>query len=466
MRYLRKLVLVQRALLVVALCVGARQATAQNFAVLHRFDGTDGSGPNAPLVEGFDGMLYGVTDAGGAIGGGTIFKIGISGAFYSIYSFCISSTECLTGGQPQSLSIDQNGYYNGVAFGGGSNGGGTVFNMTPGGTVTTLYNFCLQNSCIGGAEPLTSAQSADGSIYGITRGSGTHNAGIVFKIAGANKLSMVYKFCALYGCVDGEYPSSLIQSTDGNFYGTTTAGGANHYYGSVFKLTPAGVLTVLHSFCSEANCADGESPNHLIQAADGNFYGTTPSEIFEITPDGVFTVLSTLSAGTAEGLIQATDGNLYGSICALYSAAPNTIFRLGPDGTVETVFNFAATNAGTCPRGLMQATNGMLYGVAEHGGQPGNEGVFGTVFRLNLGLKPFIKTVLTSGAVGARVTIIGRNLTGASSVSFNGTPAVYTVSSSGIEIVTSVPAGATSGPVTVTTPSGSLTSNVVFTVLP
>jgi uncharacterized repeat protein (TIGR03803 family) len=181
-------------------------------------------------------------------------------------------------------------------------------------------------------------------------------------------------------------------------------------------------LTTLYSFCPQATCADGQAPNGgVIQATDGNFYGTTV-------------------AGGANG---------YG-----------TIFKITSAGTLTTLHSFDSTD-GENPYGqLLQATNGNLYGTTSYGGPNG----YGTVFSLSIGLGPFVVTRPTSGAVEAKVVILGNNLAGTTSVAFNGTAATFTVVSPS-EITATVPSGATTGPVVVTTPGGALTSNVSFRVI-
>jgi uncharacterized repeat protein (TIGR03803 family) len=167
---------------------------------------------------------------------------------------------------------------------------------------------------------------------------------------------------------------ALVQSTDGSFYGTASEGGA-YGYGTVFKITPTGTLTTLYSFCSQSGCSDGASPfGALVQDTNGTFYGTT---------------------------------------------------LLG----------------GACP---------------ECGG---------TVFSVHVGLGPFVKSQPAFGRMGAVVKILGTNLTGANSVTFNGTAAALTVVSNSL-ITTIVPTGATTGTVQVATPSRTLSSNVPFRVAP
>jgi uncharacterized repeat protein (TIGR03803 family) len=151
---------------------------------------------------------------------------------------------------------------------------GTVFKMTPDGNLTTLAGF-------EGANPRALVQASDGNFYGTTEAGGTSKncnggCGTVFKITPSGTLTTLYSFCSLANCADGWNPwAGVIQATDGNFYGTTELGGANCAplgCGTIFRMTPGGSLTTLYSFCSQANCADGAVPYAgLIQASDGNF---------------------------------------------------------------------------------------------------------------------------------------------------------------------------------------------------
>jgi uncharacterized repeat protein (TIGR03803 family) len=217
--------------------------------------------------------------------------------------------------------------------------------------------------------------------------------------------------------------ASLVQANDGNFYGTTTSGGRGNG-GTLFKITPGGTLTLVHTFTGLNG--DGYSPYApLVQATDGNLYGTTEN-------------------GGTTGL-----GN---------------IFQVTPTGTVTTLYSFCVHN--NCADGdepftaLIQATDGNFYGGTNWGGADGD----GTIFRLSTGLPPFVELQPTIGQVGTPVTILGTNLTGATSVTFNGTPATFNVVSSS-EITTTVPTGATTGTVQVTVGSNNLISNADFQVL-
>jgi uncharacterized protein (TIGR03437 family) len=227
--------------------------------------------------------------------------------------------------------------------------------MTPGGTLTTLYAFCSQANCSDGQEPGAGLiQASDGNFYGTTSLGGIfpndalsgapNGYGTVFKITPGGALTTLYRFCSMGGsCADGEDPSgALIQASDGNFYGITLGGGANArpYGGTVFKITPGGTLTTLYSFCALANCADGNSPYAgLIQASDGNFYGTTSGggahgygTVFRITPGGTLTTVDSFDgadgASPLAGLIQASDGNLYGTTYEGGAYGSGTVFKL------------------------------------------------------------------------------------------------------------------------------------------
>jgi uncharacterized repeat protein (TIGR03803 family) len=217
----------------------------------------------------------------------------------------------------------------------------------------------------------------------------------------------------------------LIQGNDGSLYGTTRTGGPSGF-GTIFKVTTGGVLTVLHSFA----------------VADGTF------------PTGV--------------LVQATDGNLYGiafsggDVSCSYGgySGCGTVFSITPGGTFTTLHSFDRTDGMWPYAGLVQGTDGNLYGTTS-----GDVGLhlFGTVFKMSLGLAPFVKTVPVAAYPGKQIFILGNNLTGATSVSFNGTAASFTVVSA-TEITATVPVGSTTGTVVVTAPGGSLASNVAFRV--
>src|ERR1019366_8343259 len=344
----------------------------------------------------------------------------------------------------------------------------------PAQTLTTLYTFCSQSGCTDGANPYAElVQATNGDLYGTTQGGGTNlGYGTVFKITPGGTLTTLYSFCSQSGCTDGAVPDAgLVQAANGNFYGTTYYGGTNKR-GTVFKITPGGTLTTLYSFCSQTNCTDGADPTAgLVQGTNGGLYGTAQEggangygTVFKITPTGTLTTLhrfnGTDGATPYAGLVQAADGDFYGTTGGSGINNDGTVFRITPGGTLTTLYSFFTD--GQYPyAGLVQDTNGDFYGTTLKGGA--NDG--GTVFRLSVGLGPFVKIRPPYGKVGAAIKILGTNLAGATSVSFNGTAAVFTVVSSS-EITTTVPAGASSGAVQVVTPSGTLSSNASFSVVP
>jgi uncharacterized repeat protein (TIGR03803 family) len=468
------------ACLVLLFCAAAISASAQTFTTLMSFDGTDGHFPG-PLVQGFDGNLYGNTAEGGSNSRkpyGTTYKVTPTGTLTSLYSFC-GRSNCTDGGQPAAgLALSTAGdFYGTTDFGGlnGQVGYGTVFKISPSGALTDLYDFCAQPDCEDGAGPTAGVLlAADGNFYGTTqRGGGDSSFGTIFKITPAGILTTLYSFASTGGA-NGFYPTGLTQATDGNFYGTTSGGALG--YGTVFKMTPAGTLALLYSFCGQANCTDGSYPNAaLVQASDGNFYGTTSQggtnnygTIFKITPAGMLTTLYSFCAQAScedgayptAALIQA-DGNFYGTTSGQLATNLGTIFRFSQGSTLTTLHSFSGTDGELPYAGLLQATNGYLYGATADGGTSAD----GTVFSLSIGLSPFIETLLTSGKAGTSVPILGNNLTGTTSVAFNGIAATFTVVSD-TEITVTVPSGATTGFVTVTTPSSTLKSNKPFHVVP
>jgi len=459
---------------------------AQTFYPVFLFGGTNGNEPMAALVQGTDGSLYGTTAYGGPgfsypyyAGDGTVFKLSGGGALTTLHNFC-SQSGCPDGELPYAgLVQGADGNFYGTTEFGGVNGAGTVFKITPTGTLTTLYNFCSQSLCTDGEIPGAALiQAADGYLYGTTEDGGAgvyefpNGGGTVFKVTPDGKLTTLYSFCSSGGvCPDGQGTyAALVQATDGDFYGTTGYGGANGNAGTVFKITPSGALTTLYSFCavgSYPNCTDGQWPYAgLVQATNGDFYGTTSSggaandgTIFKITPSGTLTTLYSFDSqgGSHAALIQGTDGNLYGTAG---DGTASTAFKITLGGTLTTLYTFSSPDSGSDPNGLVQATSGYFFGTTN------GEGVnYGTVFGLSVGLGPFVKTQPHFGAVGAAITIFGTDLTGATSVTFNGTPAAFEVVSA-TEVRTSVPVGATTGSVQVTTPGGALASAGPFLVAP
>jgi uncharacterized repeat protein (TIGR03803 family) len=462
----------------IAFCVAtAVFSPAQTFTTLASFAASGGPTGAGTLVQGLNGNFYATTVGGGANQLGTVFEVTPAGTLTTLYTFC-SQTNCVDGYYPSNLVAANNGNFYGTTNGGGASNYGSVFFVTPAGKLTTIYNFCALANCVDGAFPqgrLTLA--ANGNFYGMTgSGGGAYGVGTIFEMTPSGNLTTIYNFCPQTGCADGAGPVGLAQGPNGNFYGATEQGGTQGY-GTLFELTPQGVLTTLLTF----NFADGDSPlAGPALAANGNFFGTTRfggnndgGTIYSLTPAGKFATVFKFTCtvtycpdgtGPYDVLMPATDGNLYGTT-AFGGSTGNygTIFSLTLTGKLTTLYTFcsqAGCADGVEPlAGLLQATNGNFYGTANTGGANNA----GTVFSLSMGLAPFVETRPTSSKVGAKIIILGNNLTGATGVSFNGTAATYTVVSA-TEITATVPAGATTGTVRVTTPGGTLKSNVAFRV--
>jgi len=472
--------------LVVAFCIATAIASpAQTFTTLFNFSGRNGWSPYSSLTQGVDGNFYGTTYQGGSYynlqagdyGYGTVYRITPAGRQKVIHSF----GPAFGSGPDTGLVLGTDGNFYGTTY----DYPGTVFKIKAGGKLTTLAGDW------GIVAPLV--QGTDGNFYGTTEyggtGCGNTGCGTVFKITPSGTLTTLYDFCSQPNCTDGSNPyGALVQATDGNFYGTTSRGGGSADSGTVFKITPSGTLATLYSFCSQPNCSDGSGPNGgLVQATDGSLYGTTSGggvsdggTVFKITLSGTLSTLYSFcsqlncpdGAYPFDSLTQGTDGNFYGITvggggrdCPYESQGCGTVFAITPAGTLTTLHSFCLQNCddGFDPlAGLVQGTDGSFYGTtAGYLGEPVIN--LGTVFNLSVGLGPFVKTNPTSGHLGTKVVILGNNLTGTTAVSFNGTAAKFRVVRS-TEVTAKVPKGATTGPVTVTTPSGTLTSNVQFMI--
>jgi uncharacterized repeat protein (TIGR03803 family) len=465
---------------------------AQTYTLLADFNGTNGGDPGyVTLVQGPDGNLWGTTIGGGPEAVGTVFKMTPTGTLTTVYNFCMLAN-CDDGSYPYGglvLGSDGN-FYGTTEQGGGQYELGIVFKLTPEGELTTLHYFC-ENGCSDGYNPKAAlVQGTDGNFYG-TSTQGGLGYGAVFKITPGGTLTPLHSFEG----GDGRYPvAGLIQAADGDFYGTTVQGGDGSCFdgcGTVFKITPGGTLTMLHSF----NSSDGASPYApLVQGTDGNFYGTTETggafcnggcgTVFKMTPAGTVTTLHSFRGFPNDGgfpmggLLLGPNGIFYGTTtqggldpsqadCLGYGVGCGVIFEISPGGSMKIEHFFAGFPiGGSEPNGgLALATNGTFYGVTSGGGPYCNTFGCGTAFSVSSNFAPFVETVPPSSGLGAAVNILGTNLTTATSVTFNGTPATFNVVSSSL-ITTTVPAGATSGKVQVVTPVGTLTSNVPFRVLP
>jgi uncharacterized repeat protein (TIGR03803 family) len=384
-------------------CVGLTIAPAQSFTSLLSFDGSNGAFPQGSLVEGTHGKLYGTTPYGGAYGGGTVFEITSNGKVKTLHSF-----DGTDGGAPYAgLIRSRTGNLYGVTSGSGLRAAsGTVFEITPAGKLTTLYIFCSQPNCIDGATPYAGlVEGTNGNFYGMTYRGGTHNGGTIFEVTPEGKLTTLHSFCSEMNCTDGEAPllASVVQGRNGNFYGTTPMGGA-YGLGTVFEITPNGKLTTLHSF----DGIDGEIPYAgLMQGSDGHFYGTTleggayhSGTIFEITRKGKLTTLHSfdgIDGGLPyAGLVEGSNGKFYGTtFSGGASSYGGILYETTRKGKLRTLYSFCAESDcvdGRYPvAGLTQEANGNFYGTTFVGGTYGSSDCdpygnygCGTLFRLTM----------------------------------------------------------------------------------
>jgi uncharacterized repeat protein (TIGR03803 family) len=455
-------------------------ASAQTYTKLYTYPIGAGaySGAGFPQVmsQGRDGDLYSTIQNDGTKNVGTVYKMTTGGTPSTIYNFC-TVTSCTDGGYPNggaTLGFDGNSY--GTTTGGGTHAAGTVFKVTPTGTLTTLWNFA--NGTDESAPLYTTLLGQDTNMYGVSVGQYHGQYGAFFKVSSSG----VFKALADFTSANGALPNLPTQGTDGNFYGTTKFGGTKNL-GVVYKITPAGKITVLHNFTGYVSSTvyDGTYPlGVLVQGNDGDFYGTTyeggaynEGSVFKISASGVYTLLYSFHFVSPTfdgqrpwaGLVLGTDGNFYGTTQFGGKNNSGTIFKITPAGNETVEYNFCSI-AG-CADGIypitpvVQHTNGKFYGNTT-----GNS-LGGSVFySLAMGLAPFAQLVLWSGKVGATAEILGQGLSGTSSVSFDGIPATTFAAVSNTYLTAKVPAGAKTGSVSVVTSGGTLISSHIFLVVP
>jgi uncharacterized repeat protein (TIGR03803 family) len=427
-----------------------RLTPAGALTTLVQLTGTTGAFPGATptgsLVQGADGHLYGTTVGGGVNGFGTVFRVTLGAGFTSLVSFSGTTGSALGNGPKGGLVQLAGGTFFGTTQTGGMGNVGTVFAMTPAGVLTTLVSFTGSTGAVLGSTPQGDlVEGTDGLLYGTTNGGGLNNNGTIFKITPEGLLTTLVNLSAapnlgrlaqggdgrLYGAVLGgggavgvgilqagmpnEAPArlatltpvtgttalnaraGLLSGPDGNLYGTTLAGGVINS-GSVFRMTPAGVLTTLISFTGNTGTNPGSSPQApLILGADGNYLGTTSSggtggfgALFRMTPAGVQTTLISFTGTTGANLgsspqaplLLASDGNYYGTTTTGGSTGLGTVFRLTPAGVMTTLATFTGTlgtTLGSTPSGLLaQGADGAIYGTTNGGGLSSS----GTVFRI------------------------------------------------------------------------------------
>ena len=443
-----------------AMCTQAQTVTA-----LASFDGPVAEFPASP-VQATDGNFYGVA-TGGIHGVGVMYRMTPDGSLSTAHSFCTQKPLCADGKDVlvgPILGSDGNLY--GATSYGGSSDTGVIYRMSPDGEFTVIHNICPTNTCPDGTDISWLTEGSDGNFYGATADKGSHNDGEVFRVSPSGEFRVLHNFCSLADCADGGLASSPpIEGIDGNFYGVARGGGGLQG-GVMYEITSSGTYSVIHNFCdySDDNCS-GAQPLSLVQDVSGNFFGVTTfagahgvGSLFEVTANHQYKVLHSfdLISGTPlPGLTPGSDGNIYGKAVGS-RANGGTIFSVTPSGAYTRVYslsNDCVVGCGLFWGPLFQGTDGRFYAGTTSGGSNND----GTVFALDNGLGAIVKTAPTVGKVGRSVLILGNGLIGASNVTFNGVPATFTVESD-IYLKATVPLGATSGTVSVVTPLGTLSS--------
>lgn len=391
---------------------------------------TDGAYPRVPPVQAQDGNLYGTT-ANGTIA--VLYKITTTG------TFTVMATLAAQSYSPLLLGTDGNLY--GTTVYGGTYNAGTVVQFSPTSkALKTLFSFHTEASPYG---PLM--QATDGALYGTTTGGGTGSGGVVYRVTTAGAYKVLYNFTV--SSATGSHPfAGLVQGSDKFLYGVTSTGGSNGL-GVLFKISTSGTLTVLHNF----GTTDGDTPlSTPLLHTNGTIYGIT-SHGGSHAPDGVFySFTNNLKPFVQPVVLHSAKVNAsVGLLGQGFNTATGVTFGTGTGTLTVTNDTFATGKI------LSGATTGAIT-VKEPGGN--------LLSALNFKITPSVKTFSpTSGPVGTVVTITGTSFTQATAVKFGTVAATFTVNSD-TQITATVPTGAVTAKISVTTPGGTANSTTSFTV--
>ena len=364
--------------------ISAGSSAKAGLQTLHTFEARPLS-PQGSLVQGADGDTYGTTQVGGRDQEGTVFKITATGEMVVLHSFTRSSNGGVDGGQPRTgLTLASDGNFYGTTVVGGTNGHGTIFRITPQGSLTTLYRF---GSSSNETNPTALVQGNDGQLYGTTEGSGPDYPGTAFKLSPDGVYTRLYLFSGFGNGLDGGFPGPLMKAQDGNLYGLTASGGT-HNHGTLFRLNLGGGVTPIYNFESSQG---GGSRTRLVELSAGEFYGTSAGygnlgSIYRITTSGVYTTLHSFTGGPdlieSEYLVVGSDGNLYGA-CPVGGSGgqppsdAGIVFRITPSGVFDIIHSFSGGLDGRRPRCALVRTGEQTFrGITLEGGLYGA----GTIF--------------------------------------------------------------------------------------
>ncbi len=437
------------------LATAAATTAAQGYQSLYNFGLNTPNSPGRSLAQSRGGTIFTTTEDWNNQKG-TVIRVTTAGQLTILHHFTTGTRIIPRGG----VTLATDGLFYGTTQWGGLYGYGDIYRTNSTGATTILHNFTGDD----GAYPVDAPiESIAGDFYGVTEGNA--NQGSIYKITESGVFTVLHKFPGT-----NDFPTGpLVQATNFAFYGTSCAGGANGA-GSIFRFDVNGNYAVVYSF----NTTDGACPQTgLLQASDGNLYGVTSQGgstqngvLFRLSLDGSFAVLHDFT-GALDGavpctLIEASDGNLWGNAAAGGAYNFGTLFQITPGGTFTKVYDYDSTNGFNAESAhLLQHTSGVFFSDTSSGG-PLKGGVF---YSYDAGLPPFVSYLPVYGRAGAAVEILGQGFTADSVASFNGVPAVTTVVYP-TYLKAIVPAGATSGYITVSTASGTLRSNKSFIVHP
>jgi uncharacterized repeat protein (TIGR03803 family) len=427
----------------------AGSVQAQTLRQLHSFDAASEGTSTAALMQAPDGLFYGVNRFDGPHGRGTLFRMTPNGTLTVLHAF----TGGADGGRPGGPLVEgPDGHLYGTAAEGGLHTYGVAFRITLDGSLSVLHAFGATADAGRGPGALT--RSADGDFYGTSCAGGAANAGSVFRMTATGEVTPLYAFT---NGADGRCPGGLLMASDGMLYGVASGGPLGE--GVAFRMTPAGAFLKIHDY---VRSVEGGAPGPLLQSRfDGLLYGTTNTTggpfnftsgtVYRMTTAGDVQVLHTFGNSQYGGmypvgrLVEGTDGNFYGvtshgGLPYSYYTTSGTIFRITRDGTHTVLRLFRGQPDGMNPQtGLLQASDGHLYGSAT-GGFSGQ----GMIFRL--------ETFLCTSTVDAFYSPASQfvELTYRLQSAGAGTWSLWAITSSGAAPLWSVPIGAVPQPASFT----------------